>query len=366
MTALGKCLIVGVGSLSLLLVVAFARAADAQTNCYMETNSHYQGMARLGPVSCAVCREKLSEAGSGTRCTPIPDAGGNPPGPDTLPFTEANVRALKEIDEAAGGTGDDIDFDSQKATDVGAIEGAVADGPSHNTGFASSSKTDIEGIEAAEGAAPPSTEPPGPTPAAGAERSGTEPSLGEMVSPIGTVDIQEFEQYFAADARSPVSFSLLAAAGAALGLVGTLMLGPFAKAASTRTKISLALGAALLGSLAAGGVYVVEQGGLPVFELLSPTATEVSTIVERAAVTTTSHGIKVSTREMAYKAAEQWVGRGARIIRDSRTQRVVGKVSEDGMRVFRLTSIGKESGKAYINLVSRTTGGNLHVYYRFP
>ena len=57
-------------------------------------------------------------------------------------------------------------------------------------------------------------------------------------------------------------------------------------------------------------------------------------------------------------SAEEWVGIGARIIR-SRSGQVVGKISADGQRLYRTTSLNK--AQPYINLESKTSGGNLHI-----
>jgi hypothetical protein len=90
---------------------------------------------------------------------------------------------------------------------------------------------------------------------------------------------------------------------------------------------------------------------------------EVSTIINKAASTIGKQSIKVSSREAAEQAAKEWVGPGARAITDNfaGTGRVVGQISTDGSRVARFTSANKP--QPYINLVNRTTGGNLHVKF---
>jgi hypothetical protein len=68
-----------------------------------------------------------------------------------------------------------------------------------------------------------------------------------------------------------------------------------------------------------------------------------------------------SSRDAAEQAAKDWVGAGARDIVDRQTGQVVGKISADGSKVARFTSVGKP--QPYINLVNKATGGNLHVSY---
>jgi hypothetical protein len=53
------------------------------------------------------------------------------------------------------------------------------------------------------------------------------------------------------------------------------------------------------------------------------------------------------------------VGVGARPI--YKGGEVVGKVSADGQKVYRITSINK--AEPYVNLVNKATGGNLHVRF---
>jgi hypothetical protein len=74
-----------------------------------------------------------------------------------------------------------------------------------------------------------------------------------------------------------------------------------------------------------------------------------------------NQGIKASSRAIAEQAAKEWVGAGARPIVDNfgGTGNVVGAISADGTKVARFTSIGKV--QPYINLVNKTTQGNLHV-----
>jgi len=67
----------------------------------------------------------------------------------------------------------------------------------------------------------------------------------------------------------------------------------------------------------------------------------------------------VASRDVAEAAAEKFVGPGAKTITDRSTGQVVGKISADGTKVYRTTSIGK--AEPYVNLGNKSTGGNLHV-----
>ena len=81
-------------------------------------------------------------------------------------------------------------------------------------------------------------------------------------------------------------------------------------------------------------------------------------LLAQAAMTVSNRGAVAASREAALEAAEQWVGIGARLIR-SRSGQVVGKISADGQRIYRTTSMSK--AQPYINLENKATGGNLHV-----
>jgi hypothetical protein len=70
-------------------------------------------------------------------------------------------------------------------------------------------------------------------------------------------------------------------------------------------------------------------------------------------------GAVASSQTVATQAAEEWVGLGARPI--FKGGQVVGKISPDGTRIYRITSIDKPD--PYINLVNKSTGGNLHVHF---
>jgi RHS repeat-associated protein len=88
-------------------------------------------------------------------------------------------------------------------------------------------------------------------------------------------------------------------------------------------------------------------------------ASEVESLVLQAAQTAGNKGIVASSKEAALAAAERWVGVGARPIYNA--GQVVGKISADGQRVYRITSINKP--QPYVNLFNRATGGNLHVRF---
>ena len=86
---------------------------------------------------------------------------------------------------------------------------------------------------------------------------------------------------------------------------------------------------------------------------------EAASLVARAALTVSKRGAVASSEAVALRAAEQWVGIGARPIRDRVTGQIVGKISVDGQRLYRTTSIDK--AQPYVNLESKTTGGNFHI-----
>lgn len=75
-------------------------------------------------------------------------------------------------------------------------------------------------------------------------------------------------------------------------------------------------------------------------------------------MTVGNRGAVATSEAAALRAAEEWVGIGARVIR-SRSDQIVGKISADGQRVYRTTSLNKF--QPYINLESKTNGGNLHI-----
>jgi hypothetical protein len=81
-------------------------------------------------------------------------------------------------------------------------------------------------------------------------------------------------------------------------------------------------------------------------------------LLTQAAMTVSNRGAVAASREAALGAAEQRVGIGARLIR-TRSGQVVGKISADGQRIYRTTSLNK--AEPYINLENKATGGNLHV-----
>jgi RHS repeat-associated protein len=90
-------------------------------------------------------------------------------------------------------------------------------------------------------------------------------------------------------------------------------------------------------------------------------ATEAASLTTKAASVVGNQGATASSRAVALQAAEEWVGPGARPIVDRTTGQVVGKISADGLKVFRITSLNKP--QPYVNLVNRATGGNLHVRF---
>jgi RHS repeat-associated protein len=82
-------------------------------------------------------------------------------------------------------------------------------------------------------------------------------------------------------------------------------------------------------------------------------------VASRALATVGEQGIKVASRDVAEQAAKDFLGPGAQPIRgDFGVGPQVGWKSADGTRVARWTSA---ETKGYINLVNKTTGGNLHV-----
>jgi RHS repeat-associated protein len=90
-------------------------------------------------------------------------------------------------------------------------------------------------------------------------------------------------------------------------------------------------------------------------------AAETQGLVTQAASTVGNQGVKASSKAIAEQAAKDWVGPGARDIVDRQTGQVVGKISSDGTKIARFTSVNKP--QPYVNLVNKTTGGNLHVSF---
>jgi hypothetical protein len=88
-------------------------------------------------------------------------------------------------------------------------------------------------------------------------------------------------------------------------------------------------------------------------------AAEVKSLVTQAASTVGNQGVKATSKAIAEQAAKDWVGAGARNIVDRQTGGVVGQISADGTKIARFTSLSKP--QPYINLVNKTTGGNLHI-----
>lgn len=104
----------------------------------------------------------------------------------------------------------------------------------------------------------------------------------------------------------------------------------------------------------------IQKLGLEGAAELANTA-EVQNLLTKAASTVGNQGMKASSKQIAEEAAKDWVGVGARNIVDRQTGAVVGQISADGTRIARFTSVSKPM--PYINLVNKTTGGNLHVRY---
>lgn len=126
---------------------------------------------------------------------------------------------------------------------------------------------------------------------------------------------------------------------------------------------SFGLATLFIGGGKAGGL--LRTGGREIAEKVAEKAAgatlrnEVKGLIVQASQTIGNKGAVASSKESALAAAEQWVGIGAKHIRDG--GKIVGKVSADGQRVYRITSIDK--AQPYVNLVNRTTGGNLHVRF---
>lgn len=98
----------------------------------------------------------------------------------------------------------------------------------------------------------------------------------DELAPASDAEVDALLRRLEAEQRSPLLFSLIAAAGAALGAVGGMML--FAGAVSRPLEAALpgvrrgmALGAVLGLGVTAGG-YAVVQGGLPIIQSLSTKA----------------------------------------------------------------------------------------------
>jgi hypothetical protein len=90
-------------------------------------------------------------------------------------------------------------------------------------------------------------------------------------------------------------------------------------------------------------------------------ASEVTNLVKQSAASLGNQGATASSKAVALQAAEKWVGPGAKLIRVRGTAKIAGKISADGLRVYRITSINK--AVPYVNLIDKTPGAfsNLHV-----
>jgi RHS repeat-associated protein len=90
-------------------------------------------------------------------------------------------------------------------------------------------------------------------------------------------------------------------------------------------------------------------------------AVEVANLAAKAAQTV-GYGEAVATSKSAALAAgEEFVGPGAQPIVDRTTGQIAGKISSNGTRVYRITSLSKP--QPYVNLENKVTGGNLHVRF---
>ncbi len=126
---------------------------------------------------------------------------------------------------------------------------------------------------------------------------------------------------------------------------------------AVRTTLINAGGAAAGGLIAYGAEAILAARAARVVAA----AAEAADLTRKAASTVGNQGATASSEAVALAAAEEWVGQGARPIVDRTTGQVVGKISADGTKVYRITSINK--AQPYVNLVNRTTGGNLHVRF---
>jgi hypothetical protein len=124
---------------------------------------------------------------------------------------------------------------------------------------------------------------------------------------------------------------------------------------------NLAVQSTVSGVVGFGVGKVVESGvkAYAVYRGAQALASETENLVIQAAQTVGNKGAVASTKEAALSAAERWVGVGARPI--YKGGEVIGKVSADGQRVYRITSIDKP--QPYVNLVNKATSGNLHVRF---
>jgi RHS repeat-associated protein len=116
------------------------------------------------------------------------------------------------------------------------------------------------------------------------------------------------------------------------------------------------LGGAVVGKVIGAGVEAI-QGA----KAASEAAAETTELVTQAATTVGNKGAVASSEAAAVQTAEEWVGIGSRPIYEN--GQIIGKISADETRVYRITSIGK--AEPYINLIRRTPdnyqAGNLHV-----
>jgi hypothetical protein len=120
-----------------------------------------------------------------------------------------------------------------------------------------------------------------------------------------------------------------------------------------------------VGLQVAGGILGRTIGaGIDALVAAKAAATEVSEVadlVAKAAGTVGNQSARASSKATALAAAEEWVGPGAKTLVDRNTGQIAGKISADGTKVYRITSLNK--AQPYVNLESKMTGGNLHVRF---
>jgi RHS repeat-associated protein len=130
--------------------------------------------------------------------------------------------------------------------------------------------------------------------------------------------------------------------------------------AGVRADAGLSAGLSIMATNA-GGIIAGRLIGLGAEALLAARAARIAAADAAEISGVGGQGARASSSRAALAAAEEWVGQGARPIVDRATGQFVGKISADGSKVYRVTSMGK--AQPYVNLVNRTTGGNLHVRF---
>jgi len=89
---------------------------------------------------------------------------------------------------------------------------------------------------------------------------------------------------------------------------------------------------------------------------------EVESLIETATKLSGNDGVFASSRDIANNAAESFVGNDAMPIYDRTSGEQIGKISSDGNKIARYTSLNKD--EPYINLENKQTSGNLHVRWK--